>query len=185
MLVVFFGTSCVGKTTIMRYLQKHYHWKIISVYTTRPQRQEEFEKHFVSLDYLLNGVQQGNFLPLNQCYGNYYGTPVSELQEAEYDPHTFWFIDYPLEKSYLLNGYKYMGISILAENYSQLIHQISMSGRLNRKKIILEEYKQFYTSTSNIEFPTVINYANNLEKTCTSIIHFAEQYRSKLYGCVI
>ena len=53
MLVVFFGTSCVGKTTIMQYLHRYYHWKIISVYTTRPLRQQEFEKHFVPLDYLL------------------------------------------------------------------------------------------------------------------------------------
>lgn len=185
MLVIFFGTSCVGKTTIMQHLQNQYHWKMISVYTTRPQRQQEFEKHFVSLNYLLDGEQSGVFLPLNRCYGNYYGTPISELKEAEHDLNTFWCLDYPLERSCLLNNYKYLGISILPETTSQLMHQISASGRINRKDDILKEYNQFYISSSEHAFPTVINYMDNLEKTCNSIICLAEHYRSKLYEHII
>ena len=106
MLVVFYGTSCVGKTTLMKHLCDNYGWKMISVYMTRPVRKGESQKIQVPVSKLIAGEANGDFLPLNQCYGNYYGTPTNELLLAENNKEHIWCLDFPIERRHLFSDYK-------------------------------------------------------------------------------
>lgn len=176
MLVVFYGTSCVGKTTLMKYLCDNYDWKMISVYMTRPVREGECQKKQVSMSALITGEARGDFLPLNQCYGNYYGTPTMELKFAENDKEHIWCLDFPIERRQLFSDYKYCGIIVLPQNQEQLIQQAQKSNRMNRLEQILIEYERYYRDVSNYELFHVINYQNDIERTCNDVYKIISNY---------
>lgn len=177
MLIIFYGTSCVGKTTLMKYLCDHHGWKMISVYMTRAIRKGEKHKIQVSVDELIEGEARGDFLPLNQCYGNYYGTPIKELEMAERDAQHFWCLDFPIERRHLFDRYKHCGIVVLPKNKEQLMCQIQTSNRSERKTQILMEYEMHYQKIIDLELYCVINYPNEIAKTCREIQTIVEKYQ--------
>lgn len=185
MLVIFYGTSCVGKTTIMKYMRDCYNWKMISVYTTRPIREGEREKIQVDIEYLLRGEATGEFLPLNQCYDVYYGTPTKELKMAESNREDVWCLDFPIDRKQLFNKYKYCGIIILPKNKEQLIGQIHKAKRIERINKILCEYDEQYTDVARSGLHMVVNYPNEIHKTCDAILKIVKHYWRVAYGSVI
>lgn len=176
MLVVFYGTSCVGKTTLMRYLCDNYGWKMISVYMTRPVRKGESNKIQVPVFELMDGAAKGVFLPLNQCYGNYYGTPTSELKLAENDKDHIWCLDFPLERRYLFSDYEYCGIIVLPQNREQLVRQVKSSNRLDRLEQILIEYEKYYQDITGCDLFHIVNYQNDVERTCDEVYEIIRNY---------
>ena len=185
MLVILYGTSCVGKTTIMKYMRKCYNWKMISVYTTRPIRKGESEKKQVDLEELVRGEATGEYLPLNQCYGVYYGTPTEELKMAENNRDGIWCLDFPIERKHLFDKYKYCGIIILPKNKEQLIEQIHKANRIERMEKIICEYEEQYISIGDIGLHMVVNYPNGIRHVCDEILEIVNSYWGTNYGNTI
>lgn len=176
MLVIFYGTSCVGKTTLMRCLRDCFGWRIIPTYMTRPIRDDEREKVQVTKSELFEGEKKGDFLPLNQCYGYYYGTPTKELIKAEVDKEKVWCLDFPIERKHLFAGYKYCGIIVLPKNRKQLIDQIKSANRNERMDKILAEYEKYYDGILDSGLHTVINYPDEIQRTCNAVIEIVSQH---------
>lgn len=188
MLIIFYGTSCVGKTTLMRYLRDNYGWKIISTYMTRERRKGESEKKTVPKEELEEGAQNGRFLPLNECYGNYYGTPIDELKHAVEAVDEYWCLDFLIEKKDVLDNFPHCSIVIQPESIDQLKYQIFKANRMERQNEILFENKNYYSDAMVGHFDKVTNHTDDLKRTCEEILKIAQRYK-KLIGekneCII
>ncbi|MCB2288414.1 guanylate kinase [Clostridium sp. CS001] len=81
-LIVISGPSGAGKGTVCNeLLQKNDFWISVSA-TTRSPRNGEVEGesyHFITREKFLEGIASDDFLEYAQVYGNYYGTPKSEV----------------------------------------------------------------------------------------------------------
>lgn len=184
MLVIFYGTSCVGKTTIMKYMKSYCNWKMISVYTTRPIREGECEKRQVDVEELIKGEASGEFI-LNQCYGVYYGTPIKELKIAENNRDGIWCLDFPLERKFLFDKYVHCGIIILPKDKEQLIEQIHKANRVERMDEILCKYEEQYSDISDFGLHIVVNYPNKIRQACDEIVEIVNSCWGVNYGSII
>jgi len=81
-LIVISGPSGAGKGTVCKsIIEKNNYWISVSA-TTRSPRKGEIEGvsyYFISKETFLERIQAGDFLEYAQVYGNYYGTPKSEV----------------------------------------------------------------------------------------------------------
>lgn len=170
MLVILYGVSCVGKTTLMRSLEKEFNWKIVTTYMTRKQREGEYEKKQISLSRLIELEEQKFFLCVNHLASASYGTPLGEIQDAIFQKDVFC-LDFPIHKKEIFDQLPYTGIVIMPENIEQLLFQIQASGRNNRKKSILQDFQNNYIK-DNLEFRIFINKKNEIRNTCLEIIDY-------------
>jgi guanylate kinase len=80
------GPSGVGKSTLIaRALAQLPDWMLSVSATTRPRRENETEGanyHYHSREQFEKLVIDGGLLEFAQVYGNYYGTPASEIERA-------------------------------------------------------------------------------------------------------
>lgn len=171
MLVIFYGTSCSGKTTIMKTLCNKYGWHFITTYMTRPQRDGEFEKITVSKDELEQNNRNGKFLFVNHCFDSYYATPLSEIEYASNNKKEFWCLDFPIDKRGVFDKFPHYEIMLLPENEKQLISQINKSNRNDRLEKILDEYSCLYMTFDDENIIKITNHANKIDETCLDIIN--------------
>ncbi|MCB1221136.1 MAG: guanylate kinase [Planctomycetales bacterium] len=84
--IVVAGPSGVGKSTLIaRALAKLPEWMLSVSATTRAKRDGEVDGvnyHYHSREQFESQVVAGGFLEFAQVYGNYYGSPVSEIERA-------------------------------------------------------------------------------------------------------
>jgi len=89
MVVVISGPSGVGKTTIVKRILERLGFLRLSVSaTTRPPRPGErngVDYHFVSREEFERMVKDGMMLEWARVYGDLYGTPISEVENAQED----------------------------------------------------------------------------------------------------
>lgn len=86
LLIVISGPSGVGKDAVLQGMRKsslplHF---VVTV-TTRPRRQGEIDGsdyHFISRTEFERMIDKGEFLEWANVYGNFYGVPKRELQQA-------------------------------------------------------------------------------------------------------
>lgn len=149
MLTIFFGVSCVGKSTLMQELRSQFGWLTIPTYVTRPLRFGETEKISISHADFLEMEDREVFLCVNQIYGNRYGIPRAEVEFAIQNRDRYWVLDFPISKKYLLDGYHYSGFVILPQDETQLVQQAKIAGRIDRLSTILEEYRKRYVGYHN------------------------------------
>jgi guanylate kinase len=88
MLIIITAPSGAGKTSITRYLLKHFPQLAFSVSAaTRPQRSDEIngqDYYFMSLDEFHKKIQNNEFIEWEMVYeGKYYGTLKTELQRIK------------------------------------------------------------------------------------------------------
>ncbi len=81
-LIVISGPSGAGKGTVCKaIIEKNNFWISVSA-TTRSPRNDEIEGvsyYFISKEAFLEKIESEGFLEYAQVYGNYYGTPKSEV----------------------------------------------------------------------------------------------------------
>lgn len=86
MLVIFSGSSGVGKNTVINeLLSRHKDMTLMPTYTTRDMRPGEKEGkpyYFVSQSEFMKMLAENAFLEHEQVHGHYYGTPRKALEES-------------------------------------------------------------------------------------------------------
>lgn len=84
-LIVISGPSGAGKGTICKaLLDKHKEIQLSVSATTRSPREGEIDGinyHFLTKENFLQRVSENDFLEYAEVYGNYYGTPKSNVEE--------------------------------------------------------------------------------------------------------
>lgn len=84
-LFVFSGASGVGKSTVLAEVMKRRSDLRFSVSATtrkpRPGEQEAVNYYFVSREQFEAMIQNGEFLEYDEHMENYYGTPISQLED--------------------------------------------------------------------------------------------------------
>jgi len=86
LLIILSGPSGVGKDAVLaRMKESRYPLKYIVTLTTRarrPQEKEYVDYHFVSSDEFEALVEKGQLLEHAKVYGNWYGVPRKDVEEA-------------------------------------------------------------------------------------------------------
>jgi len=87
-LIVISAPSGAGKTTIARrILAAHPEELTFSISaTTRPKREGEqhgIDYYFLSRDEFVQKIKDNELIEYEEIFGNYYGTPVSEIERAK------------------------------------------------------------------------------------------------------
>ena len=144
MLVLLFGVSCVGKSTLINELIDGFGWRYIPTYMTRPLRKDEIGKVSISKSQFNELKVAGYFVTVNDLFGNLYGTPLREVREAVNDITSRWILDFPISRRHLLDNYPHIGIVVLPESIEQLTEQVRSVGREERLTDILEDYNRHY-----------------------------------------
>ncbi|MGB9702712.1 MAG: guanylate kinase [Candidatus Kapaibacteriota bacterium] len=85
--IVFSSPSGGGKSTFVKKLLADYNNFILSVSaTTRTPRQGEIDGvhyYFMDRSEFQKMIENGQFIEWEEIFGNYYGTPISEIQKVE------------------------------------------------------------------------------------------------------
>lgn len=93
--IILSSPSGGGKTTIARYLINKYKEFSFSISaTTRKMRQYEIDGqdyHFITKEVFLQMIENNELVEYEQIFGNYYGTPKSELNRAKLQNKTLIF----------------------------------------------------------------------------------------------
>jgi len=173
MLILVFGVSCVGKTTIMNHLVEKYHWLFINTYTTRTLRKGEVAKIHVNKTEFENMKQNNNFLCVNEIFGNSYGTPQAEIKNA-ISSAQYFIMDFPLaRREQVFGDFYHISIVLVPENIEQLMQQIKETNRTERTSEILKDYEFHLSYINNIktQYPTftVTNYKEQISSTSRQI----------------
>jgi len=84
-LVILSGPSGVGKDTIIdAWRERDPRVRRVVAYTTReprPGEQAGVDYHFVPVSEFLAKAERGDFLEYKQVHGNYYATPLTDMEE--------------------------------------------------------------------------------------------------------
>jgi len=159
-IVVFFGPSGVGKTTIIKSVLDLCDKCIyIKPYTTRRLRDGETDKMSISDDEMTRRANAGEFLQVNEMYGIRYGAPIEGYEEALREGN-FPLIDWPIWRADVWNRLfpdKWVGIYIYPSSPAELKQRLSLDGRDiygYRYSEALNELRAFYDG----EFDGAIDY---------------------------
>lgn len=145
MLIVFYGPSCVGRTTLMRLLAQQDRWRFVPVLTTRALRSGESEKRTVTESELTGLAEVGQLLTISRSFGNSYSWLRSDLQEAA-DSTDFWMLDFRFSLGKLLVSLRPREIIVLPPNEETLRRRIANAGRSEREAAIITDYREHYSS---------------------------------------
>ena len=150
MLTILFGTSCVGKTTLINGLYSRFSLPYIGCYTTRPARDNDIGRYQVSDEEFDVLEKEQKFLLVNRNFKYRYGTPRDQIMLAVNSLDNF-VIDFLIKDLSSFNSIKCKKIIVVPENEDQLEYQISQSiERIDRREEILSDYRNNF-STSKIE----------------------------------
>lgn len=175
MLILFFGVSGVGKTTLIDELVSNFGWRYVPTYMTRAMRGREAAKISITKEQFYEMECDGKFLCINSFFGNLYGTPLRQVQSAVEAQHIYWVMDFPLVKRELVfSNYPHIGFIIFPEDIAQLEEQVLESGREGRLTAILEDYHENHLRNRENRaqlFPTfsVINYRGKVHEVAEQI----------------
>lgn len=83
--IVLAGPSAVGKTTVVKHiLDTTDDFYFLRSATTREKRGDAFDNEYIylSVDEFKERIERGEMLEYTEHSGNFYGTPISEIQKA-------------------------------------------------------------------------------------------------------
>ena len=144
MLIVLYGTSCIGKTTLIKYLIDNHQWIPISCYLTRPLRDSDIARITVTNKEFNAKDGAGYFSFVNQQYNVMYGTPEDELRIAANDLNNKYILDFMLKNSWQLENINHTRVIMLPETEEFLKSRISLANRQERLSEILIDFQENY-----------------------------------------
>lgn len=181
MLVLFFGPSCTGKTTVIRQLSSSYGWIIVPTETTRAVRPGETEKENIDLPEFEQKRLDGYYLCSNFLFDNWYGTPLSSINSAlnSIEPH---LLDMPIQSRHtIFREIHHLGVVMLPESRNTLLAQIRSANREERIESIMNEYDSEYASLpvreSDSTLRCIPNYFGNIERTVDEVFTCISQFQ--------
>lgn len=169
MLVLLFGPSCTGKTTVIKQLSSLHGWSIVPTETTRTVRPGEAEKKNIDLPEFEQKKRDGYYLCCNFLFGNWYGTPLPSINSAlnSVSPH---LLDMPIQSRHtIFREIRHLGIVVLPESRSALLAQIKSANREERVESIMNEYDIEYAGlphgVNDSTLLCISNHFGNIERT--------------------
>jgi len=166
MLVILYGTSCSGKSEIIRKLVSDYNFKIIMCYHTREPRENDLARESISDEKFKRWVSKGVLGFVNEQLDARYGNKIRDFKNAV-ESDKFYVLDWPLSKREKLSGFEHYKIIVLPENREQLIYQIRKAGRNSRMSEILKDFDENYSKEKleklgENDYSIIINKFENL-----------------------
>ncbi|MBW6409796.1 guanylate kinase [Clostridium weizhouense] len=160
LLIVISGPSGAGKGTICKELIKNNNNLSLSVSaTTRSPRQGEIDGinyHFLSKEEFLKRIEENDFLESAEVYGNYYGTPKSNVEEIlESGKDVILEIDIQGALKVKENTEEGVFVFILPPSMEELKQRIIKRGSETPESLM----KRFKSAYKEINFVSKYNYA--------------------------
>jgi guanylate kinase len=144
MLTILYGTSCVGKTTLIKHLRDDYQWIPISCYLTRPLRASDVSRISITKEVFNCKDQEGHFFCKNAQFDTLYGTPVKELEIAIEDSNNNYILDFMIKNYEQFECLKHRKILMLPETEELLKLRIISTNRQERESEILTDFRENY-----------------------------------------
>lgn len=174
MLVLLFGPSGVGKTTIIRSLVADFKWSpVISVVTRAPRADDDFKIHVSHTDFECLAAHMKLWSDVSQ-FGERYGTLKAEVRCAIEDEGTFYVLDFSIaRRSDFFEGFRHLPIVILPETEYALEKQLERSGRTERIAAARDDLQVFqemhHISKFTREVRFIVNKPDNIHDTVSAI----------------
>ncbi len=170
MLIILYGTSCVGKTSIERTLIERHNLKPVKCYVTRKVRIDDVNRVHVTHSEFRKLRREGEIKVENNLYGNLYGASESDLMKAT-KTDTKFILDFSIHNYKKLIKYNPKNIVITVDDIRS---RIELSGRTNRKSEILEEYNKYYNDVKleeykKLGFNVILNSFSEFEQCISNI----------------
>jgi guanylate kinase len=146
MLTVLYGTSCVGKTTLIRHLRDYYQWIPIPCYLTRSLRESDICRVSITQKIFNKRDREGYFFCVNHQFGTYYGTPKQEIVGAIKDLDNNYVLDFMIKNREQFECLEHRKILMIPETEELLRSRIISANRQDREREILADFRQNYNS---------------------------------------
>jgi guanylate kinase len=144
MLVILYGPSCVGKTSIQKGLiESDCGAKAVRCFQTREPRDSDVGRVHVSQKEYDDILIDEEIAISNQHFGNYYGTSKRDLDTSLNNDQLF-VLDFLIKDRALLDPYNQKKVLIVPDSLNQVLSQMNAAGRSSRREQIIEDYKKHY-----------------------------------------
>jgi len=146
MLTLLYGTSCIGKTTLIRHLRDNYQWTPIPCYLTRSLRESDICRVSITHEIFNKRDKEGYFFCTNHQFGTYYGTPKQEIVTAINDLSNNYVLDFMIKNHQQFECFNHRKILILPETEELLKSRIISASRHEREYESITDFRQNYNS---------------------------------------
>jgi guanylate kinase len=176
MLTVLYGTSCVGKTTLIKRLISNYNWKTIPTTVTRSLRPDEDIARISITENEFNQLKkEGKFHCVNRYFGTSYGVPMEEVIYAENNKKDEYILDFMIEDYMDMQNVQHRKIILIPESIDKFTLQVEASGRSNRINEIFRDLENNYNDEKiifykNSGFDILLSRFGNVDATLHDFI---------------
>lgn len=179
MLIILFGVSGVGKTSIIEYLIEKNQYKPVRVFTTRELREKEKIKIHLSNEQFKEMFDSEEFMWVNEFFGSLYGTSKMDVMMALNSSERF-ILDYSLKCFNDVENISCYKIIVKPESIESLKKQIILSKRSDRLDEAIHDYTSNYSEEILKRYKdaggyVVTNFYKKLEQTINDIKMIIEE----------
>lgn len=147
MLIILYGPSCAGKTTIQRgFIDSFVGAKAVRCFQTRAPRDCDVGRVYVDVNEYEELLRKEEIAISNEHFGGFYGTSRKDL-EASMVGEQIFLLDFLIKDRELLDPYGQKKILIVPDSIDQVLSQMEKAGRSSRREKIIEDYRTHYAES--------------------------------------
>jgi guanylate kinase/deoxycytidine triphosphate deaminase len=149
-LVVLFGPSGVGKSSLIKVLSSQYGYDVVRTVTTRPPRASDEDRTSVSDEEYLRLAEDGAIVPMTTVFGHKYALEQANLRTALASRTHVYLLDFALENVQDISalGGNVLGVLVMSPSESELKDRLLRHGRDDR---VVESIRQHSYCLANIK----------------------------------